>query len=196
MEKNKVAATSCKTEYMVNPVGIDSRTQLLQWQCTGCVKQSAYQIMLYRNGELLSDTGKVLSDSMQYLIQEQLHSRDRVEWKIRLWDENDMEGEWSPLFFYEMGLLEPSDWKAEWIDPEQELFKEGDGHCSDEMNRLALEAWNGRKHKKKERFLPHQPASYIRKSFEAVSGKISRLYVSAYGMYEVFLNGQRLEQMS
>lgn len=68
MEKNKIAAINCKTEYMVNPVGIDSRTQLLQWQCTVCVKQSAYQIMLYRNGELLCDTGKVLSDSMQYLV--------------------------------------------------------------------------------------------------------------------------------
>lgn len=192
MEKNKIAAINCKTEYMVNPVGIDSRTQLLQWQCTVCVKQSAYQILLYRNGELLCDTGKVLSDSMQYLVQEQLHSRDRVEWKIRLWDENDMEGEWSPLFSYEMGLLEMSDWKAEWIDPEQELFKEGDAHCGDEMNRLASEAWNGRKHKKKEVFLPHQPASYIRKPFEAVTGQASRLYVSARGMYEVFLNGQRV----
>lgn len=192
MEKNKIAAIHCKTEYMENPVGIDSRTQLLQWQCTGCRKQSAFQIMLYRNGELLSDTGKVNSDSMQYLVQELLRSRDRVEWKIRLWDENDMEGEWSPLFRYEMGLLEMSDWKAEWIDPEQEPFGEGDGHCSDEMNRLALKAWNGRKHKKKEIFLPHQPASYIRKSFEAVCGHISRLYVSAYGMYEVFLNGQRV----
>ena len=69
MEKRKAAAINCKTEYMENPVGIDSRTQLLQWQCTECRKQSAFQIMLYRNGEVLSDTGKVNSDSMQYLVQ-------------------------------------------------------------------------------------------------------------------------------
>ena len=40
-----------------------------------------------------------------------LKSRERVDWKIRLWDENDEAGEWTEAFF-EMGLLDKADWKA------------------------------------------------------------------------------------
>lgn len=165
---------------------------MLQWQCENCNYQSAYQIELYRGKQLFFGTGKINSDQMQYEVQQKLSSRDCITWRIKLWDENGEEGDWSSLFSYEMGLLQVEDWKAKWIEPEITLFEEADTHCQDAMNRLAKSAWNEQKHKKKEQFLPHQPASYLKKEFTIEQGKTARLYISAHGLYEVFLNGKRI----
>lgn len=43
-----------------------------------------------------------------------LGSRDRVEWTVTLWDEEDKPGEPAESWL-EMGLLESSDWTARWI---------------------------------------------------------------------------------
>ena len=75
----------------------------------GGAKQTAYEIVS-ENWK----SGKVTSDSMQVVYSLPLISRERVNWKIRLWDENGKPGEWAEAFF-EMGLLEKTDWTAKWI---------------------------------------------------------------------------------
>ena len=45
----------------------------------------------------------------------ELKSRMRAEWKVLLWDENNLPGESAEAMF-EMGLLEPSDWEGTWIN--------------------------------------------------------------------------------
>ncbi len=96
-------ASRLKTEYLVNPMGIDIQHPRLQWTCEGGVKQTAYQIVTEK-----WDSGKAVGDSMCAYYPQELASGERVNWKIRLWDENDEPGEWSEAFF-EMGLLSPSD---------------------------------------------------------------------------------------
>ena len=44
-----------------------------------------------------------------------LKSRDSILWQVRLWDENDVPGEWSEYAVFEMGLLQLDDWRAKWI---------------------------------------------------------------------------------
>ncbi len=99
-------AIRLRTEYLENPLGIDIRHPRLQWICEGGVKQTAYQIVTEK-----WDSGKILSSSMHADYPKELSDRERVNWKIRLWDENDAPGEWSEAFF-EMGI---SEWKAQWI---------------------------------------------------------------------------------
>ena len=99
-------AINLRTEYLVNPIGIDIRTPRLMWICGGGTKQTAYQIVTEK-----WDSGKVVSSSMHADYPQALADRERVNWKIRLWDENDEAGAWSEAFF-EMGI---SDWKARWI---------------------------------------------------------------------------------
>ena len=99
-------AIRLRTEYLENPIGIDIRHPRLMWNCEGGSKQTAYQIVTDSR-----DTGKVLSDSMQAEYSGELPDRERVDWKIRLWDENDVPGDWSESFF-EMGI---SEWSAQWI---------------------------------------------------------------------------------
>ena len=99
-------AINLRTEYLVNPVGIDIRRPRLMWICEGGIRQTAYQIVTEK-----WDSGKVSDSSMHADYPEILSDRERVNWKVRLWDENDQPGEWSAAFF-EMGI---SDWKASWI---------------------------------------------------------------------------------
>ena len=100
-------AVRLRTEYLENPLGIDIRRPRLMWNCENDVKQTAYQIVTEK-----WDSGKVESASMHADYPHPLSDRERVNWKVRLWDENDEPGDWSEEAFFEMGI---SEWKAQWI---------------------------------------------------------------------------------
>ena len=99
-------AFNLRTEYLENPIGIDKRTPCLLWNCDGGAVQTAYQIITGK-----WDSGKVESASMRVEYPIPLQDRERVLWKIRLWDENNVVGDWSEGFF-EVGI---SSWDAQWI---------------------------------------------------------------------------------
>lgn len=99
-------AIRLRTEYLNNPLGLDIRHPRLMWNCEDGTKQTAYQILTEK-----WDSGKVASSTMSAEYSLELSDRERVTWRIRLWDENDTPGEWSEAFF-EMGI---SEWKAKWI---------------------------------------------------------------------------------
>ena len=161
-------AIRLQTEYLKNPVGIDMEHPRLFWNCEGGMRQSACRILAFNEqGEELWDTGKVESSRMTHIPYrgKALKSRDRVSWKVKLWDENDVEGDWSEEAVFEMGLLEPADWRASWIT--------GD-YVPD----------------KKKRY----PVDLFKKKFSLdASAKVrkARLYVTACGDYEARINGQR-----
>ena len=77
--------------------------QYSPFNAEGGVKQTAYQIVA---GDW--DSGKTASASMQAALPLPLRSRQRVVWKIRLWDENDRPGAWTEAAF-ETGLLDAAD---------------------------------------------------------------------------------------
>lgn len=160
-------AIRLRTEYLYEPVGMDIVKPRFYWNCEtekeGDV-QTAYQIVAKREGEVVWDSGKVASERMTHVVYEgpQLHSRDRIVWKVKLWDKEEREEGFEESFF-EMGLLEPEDWKAKWI--------------------------SGDYRPKKDR---RYPVDCFRKRF-SVSGKCvgARLYISACGLYEARLNGEK-----
>ena len=157
-------AVRLRTEYLRNPLGIDIPCPRFYWNCEGGRKQTAYRIIARNGDALLWDSGKVASSSMTHIRYEgeTLKSRDRVEWSVILWDEEDREGD--PAYaFFEMGLLESSDWKAKWITAD-------------------------RKVNPKKRY----PVDCFRKSFQAEKIRSARLYVTACGLYEGMLNQVRI----
>ena len=109
-------ATALRTEYLENPIGIDVRQPRFFWKCEGGIRQSAYQILCTCNGKEMWDSGKVYSSKMTHIPYEgaELQSKMHADWRVRLWDEEDRPGEWSSASF-EMGLLNESDWKGQWI---------------------------------------------------------------------------------
>ena len=96
-----------RTEYLVNPLGIDVEHSRLFWNCADGIRQTAYQIVSDH-----WDSGKVESSTMHADYPLPLADRERVTWKVRLWDENDEPGEWSEAAWFEMGIHA---WTARWI---------------------------------------------------------------------------------
>ena len=99
-------AIRLRTEYLNDPIGVDFKHPRLQWNVEGGVKQTAYQIVAEN-----WDSGKVETSSMQAVYPKGLHDRERVCWRVRVWDENGEPGPWSEAFF-ERGI---SSWEAKWI---------------------------------------------------------------------------------
>ena len=155
-------AIDLKTEYLVNPVGIDIQKPCLMWNCEGGIKQSAYRIVAVSGGKTVWDSGKVNSSSMRAEYPDCLPSRRRMEWKVQLWDENDNAGDWSETAFFETGLLSAGDWQAKWI------------------------AGDYRVNKRK-----RYPVDCFKKSFTANGVRAARLYITACGLYEARINGKR-----
>lgn len=154
-------AINVKTEYMKNPVGIGAKNPRIMWNCDGGKKQTAYCINATVDGKEWS-SGKVESGSMHADFGGALKSRSAVCFKIRLWDEKGNEGEWSDENTFEMGLLEKTDWQAKWIS-------------------------GGYKVDKKTRY----PVDCFKKEFDVKNVEKARLYITACGLYEARLNGEK-----
>ena len=106
-------AIRLQAEYLMEPLGLGITAPRFYWNCEGGVTQTAYQVICTRCGEVVWDSGKVLSSAMTHIpyAGAPLQSRDRVEWSVTLWDENGLPGERAESWF-ELGLLHPSDWTA------------------------------------------------------------------------------------
>ncbi len=107
-------AIRLRTEYLNNPVGVDIKHPRLMWNVEGGVRQTAYQIVTEH-----WDSGKVASSSMRAEYPKGLHDRERVNWKVRVWGENDEPGPWNEAFF-ERGI---SSWQARWITGDYHVNK-------------------------------------------------------------------------
>lgn len=157
-------AINLKTEYLINPIGIDIRHPRLFWNCEGGTKQTAYRIVAKTDEQIVWDSGKITSESMHADYPNDLASRQRVEWNATLWDETDSKGESSETAFFETGLLSASDFRAKWI------------------------SGNYRVNPKK-----RYPVDCFKKEFSAHNVAKARLYITACGLYEALVNGKRVD---
>ena len=169
--------TALKLEHLSNPMGMDITKPRLSWKLIAGkkdhnVKQSAYQIQAvlyqnnFRNGTFLWDSGKVESNTSILVPYNgpELESRQRIYWRVKVWDNKGKESDWSEVAWFEMGLLDDDDWKASWIEPEEDF----------DINE-------------------QQSASYTRKNFKLEKPiKKARLYITSLGFYEAWVNGQRV----
>ena len=158
-------ATKLKTEYLTNPIGMDYTRPRLQWNCEGGITQTAYQVICRdENGKILWDSGKNPESTMRVQYSgEKLKSRSVCVWQVRLWDENGQPGEWSENASFELGLLNPADWQSKWITGNYKVNK-------------------------KQRY----PVDCFRKTFRAENVTKARLYITACGLYEAKLGGQKI----
>lgn len=159
-------ATHLRVDYLKEPLGLGNPSPRFYWNCEGGKTQTAYQIVVKVKGETLWNSGKVESNSMTHIpyAGRLLKSRERVHWSVKLWDEDGNGGEVVSSWF-EMGLLEKSDWTAKWITGDY-------------------------KPDPKKRY----PVDHFRKTFMLDQKiKSARLYASARGIYDVTVNGQRIE---
>ncbi|TLV02366.1 alpha-L-rhamnosidase [Dyadobacter luticola] len=167
-----------RCEYKVDPV-TDVSNPRLSWVLASDENnqvQTAYQILVSTSKESLTErdadlwnSGKVNGrDTYQIVYNgKPLKSRDLCYWKVRSWDKNGVAGPWSEAATWEMGLLSKTEWKGKWIGLDLDHLGKG-----------------------KVYHLP--PAPYLRKEIFIKKGlKKARLYITALGVYEMNVNGQK-----
>ena len=116
-----------QAENRVDPIGIDVTSPRLSWTLNlGGALQYAYQVRAASSRALLSqnvgdlwDSGMVMTSQSSGIVYggAALQSRSRVFWQVRVWTDpnTDTPSPWSATACWEMGLLNPSDWQAQWI---------------------------------------------------------------------------------
>ncbi len=165
-----------RVEYLTNPIGMGVVQPRLSWRIASTRRntmQAAYQLQvgtseasLTRGANLLWDSGKVISDASVFVdyAGPPAVSRTRYYWRVRIWDTSGRASPWSSIAFWETGLLQPADWSARWIGPPPS--------SSDSLP---------------------SPSPLLRRAFR-VGDRVrsARLYVTSLGLYELYLNGQRV----
>lgn len=164
-----------RVEYLVNPLAVQERRPRFSWEFANDgrrgARQTAYRILVATRPELLTagrtdlwDSDKVASSNSIQITYggRALVSRQQCFWNVQVWDEDGRASTVSPTAEWTVGLLDHSDWTAQWI-----------GDVAPSVDDVS--------------------ATYLRRSFR-VAGQPRRAiaYVSALGLYELWLNGQRV----
>lgn len=177
-------AINIKTEYLKSPIGIDISNPRIFWNCDEGITQTAYRIVTDDY-----DSGKVKSDDMSCTLPVKYQGGKRVDFKIRLWDENDNEGEWATDCF-EYGI---DKWRADWITgdykPDNKVIKTKNKI----KNSFFLQGVDFLINAKKEDKVTRYPVDCFKHSFNIDKEiKKARLYITACGLYEAKINDKRV----
>jgi alpha-L-rhamnosidase len=125
-----------RCDYLTEPFGLDDLHPRLSWQMDSSrqgAAQTAYQItvastleMLRQNHADIWDSGRVASDvsaGIPYKGAPLLPGK-RYFWKVRVWDEHGKVISASQSSWWEMGLIKPANWKAQWISSDTEVDRD------------------------------------------------------------------------
>jgi alpha-L-rhamnosidase len=169
--------THLTTEYRHNPLGIDVQQPRFAWKLQTDrqgARQVAWQLVAASQPDRLVpgqadlwDSGKVESDQSVQVVYagHPLTSRQRIYWQVTIWDETGASAQ-SEIAWFEMGLLKPTDWQSRWI---------GSAFSGGARSMF--------------------PVPYLRKGFTLPAGvAAARLYVTALGLLECSINGQRVSE--
>ena len=124
---NDITFSKLLTDNRIDPLGIDNIKPGFTWIAESDIPenyQTAYQILVSSTPFLLDknegdiwDSGKVSSEqsiNIKYNGPE-VKSRKRYFWKVRIWDKSENSSKYSKTAKWEMGLLNPGLWRADWI---------------------------------------------------------------------------------
>lgn len=165
----KLLVTDLSCEHKVNPVGVDVQLPRMSWKLGGAGKnimQTAYSIRVATDKNFKKtvwQSGKVASEESLLIpyAGDALKSATRYYWEVKVWDAAKNESAWSTPAYWEMGLLQPQDWQAQWIEPVQ----------SDERHMPGL--------------LVRKDFA-VQKTIAS-----ARAYVTSHGFYELYINGKK-----
>ena len=176
-----------RTEYAVNPVGIDARMPRLSWRLHATRRgttQGSYEIQVALDSGAMNrplwTSGRVASPAsiLRPYGGPPLHSSTRYYWRVRAWDDAGRASPWSSIAFFETALLDSAEWRARWITPDlpEDTTKSNPSPMLRRQFRLGPSAIGPR-----EITLAGSPRIAS-----------ARLYVTSLGLNEVEVNGRRV----
>ncbi len=122
----KAAPIHLRIDALESPLGIETPHPTFSWQSNAKTPnwmQSAYEILVATDVKNLGpskadvwDSGRINSSESVDIVYAgvELRSQQRYVWEVRVWDDKGRQTTSAPAWF-ETGLLNVSDWKAEWI---------------------------------------------------------------------------------
>ena len=168
-QKLLVVDLSC--EHKTDPMGVDVMQPRFSWKINGTgrnIMQTAYSIRVatdknFTAKNIIWQSGKINSAEsvLQSYAGTTLQSGQRYYWQVKVWDANKNESAWSNAAFWEMGLLQPEAWKANWIEPVQDTVRHMPG-------------------------LLVRKNFVLKKKITT-----AKAYVTSHGFYELYLNGKK-----
>jgi alpha-L-rhamnosidase len=165
----QVTVKKLTCEHLTNPVGLGTAQPRFSWQLQSDkrnITQSGYEIKVLSGTSSVWASGRVNSDQSVNVVYggPSLESGKRYTWQVRAWDNTSGKpSPWSETASFQVGLLNSTDWKADWIEP---------GFTEDSVNR---------------------PAVLFRKEFSTTKKIASATaYITSHGMYEGAINGKRI----
>lgn len=172
-----VRPCNLRCEHLSTAYGLNTSAPRFSWALEGDgQRQAAYQLLLHDNVDIVWDSGKMDSGETQLILYAgPALAADRVlDWTVTTWSETGEAVTSEPARIF-TGLPH-EDWQAEWI-ARYFVLPAGREVPSDNLydNR-----WQAR------------PADYVRRSFSTTTPVRATLYVTALGLYEAYLNGQRI----
>ena len=195
-EKPKLTVCDLRTEHMTDPMSIDTPTPRLGWRIESTeqnVMQTSAHIIVASTrekaealeGDLWDTT--IEGDKSQWVKYEgkPLKSNTRCYWRVQVTATvgagsepartdivpERVESPWSSVAMWNVGLLTESDWRGRWIGLDRAMPWDRE----EEHSRLS--------------------ARYLRKEFslpDSAKVRQATLYISGLGLYECFINGQRV----
>ncbi len=159
-------------EFKKNPIGIAALQPRFSWKIKSQVHnllQTGYQINVatdykFSKNMIVWQSGKLPSNESVLVAYKgsALKSGTRYYWQVKVWDNNSKESKWSDPAFFEMGLLNSADWKAQWIEPVQDTTQ----HIASPFIRKEV--------------------SLNKKITSA------RAYITSHGLYQFYINGKKI----
>ena len=164
--------TALKTEYLVNPIGLDNPNPRFTWQMNDAsqgAKQTAYRVLvdtdstsLVKTSAKLWNTGWIKSDDNLVIYSGQpLKPFTKYFWRVDIADGSQKKSNKVYIASFETGMMKMENWQGAWI--------------SDNENTKL------------------KPAPYFRNTFTTVKKiKSARAYIAAAGLYELSINGKKI----
>ncbi|MFC9910606.1 family 78 glycoside hydrolase catalytic domain [Streptomyces sp. NPDC127197] len=176
---DRTSVTGLTVEHRTNPLGIDADVPRFGWRMASAARgrrQSAYRILVATSAERLRrgradvwDSGRVTSaDSVAVRYAgPALHASTRYHWTVKVWDETGRAVPAAPTAHFETGLLST------------------DG----------IAGWNGARWITMAGKQPNSPGAPLLRRQTRLTGRHvrdARLYLSALGVYDAYVNGHRV----
>ncbi|MES2266255.1 MAG: family 78 glycoside hydrolase catalytic domain [Bacteroidota bacterium] len=161
-----------RTEYLVNPIGLDNTHPRLTWMMADSrqgAKQTAYQVFVGMDSAEVSrgkggdwTSAKTISSNILAVYNgKALQPFKKYYWKVDVWDKDGVKATSSTVSSFEMGMLKMTNWKGTWISDEQGVNV--------------------------------KPAPYFRTTFGmGKKVKSARAYIAVAGLYELYINGEKI----
>ncbi len=171
-KNEKVQPVGLRTEYLENPINIGTSAPRLTWRFEGQdpdFSVSKTEVNIWKNPErkgpkILIEKESTSAGSLLSMVTvpDTLKPLTRYWWNVTVWDRHRNKCCTSELASFETAMFSEKDWQARWIT---------DNHDKE-----------------------YEPAPLFRKNIEVQDKEIlyARLYISATGYYEMYINGKRI----